>query len=87
MLPSLSDRWGAKLQVLLPSNSEPASVSARRNDCRNSRRSTQFGFQPLERAARHDTQSKCSWILRVLALLSQLHQRNRCTNRTGTVRL
>ncbi|KAG2952853.1 hypothetical protein PC119_g1751 [Phytophthora cactorum] len=31
MLPSLSDRWGAKLQVLLPSNSEPASVSARRN--------------------------------------------------------
>ncbi|KAL3670103.1 hypothetical protein V7S43_004419 [Phytophthora oleae] len=31
MLPSLSDRWGATLQVLLPSTSEPGSVSARRN--------------------------------------------------------
>ncbi|KAF4135743.1 hypothetical protein GN958_ATG15067 [Phytophthora infestans] len=31
MLPSLSDRWGAKLQVLVPSHPEPARASARRN--------------------------------------------------------
>ncbi|KAG1688483.1 hypothetical protein DVH05_003574 [Phytophthora capsici] len=31
MLPSLSDRWGATLQVLLPSTSEPTNVSTRRN--------------------------------------------------------
>ncbi|ETI43219.1 hypothetical protein L914_11310 [Phytophthora nicotianae] len=31
MLPGLTDRWGATLQVLLPSKSESASASARRN--------------------------------------------------------
>ncbi|GMF11819.1 unnamed protein product [Phytophthora lilii] len=31
MLPNLSDRWGATLQVMLPTASEPANVSARRN--------------------------------------------------------
>ncbi|KAG1712978.1 hypothetical protein DVH05_000708 [Phytophthora capsici] len=34
MLPSLSDRWGATLQVLLPSTSEPTNVSTRRNALR-----------------------------------------------------
>ncbi|KAK1941173.1 hypothetical protein P3T76_007039 [Phytophthora citrophthora] len=31
MLPSLSDRWGATLQVLLPSSSESTNVSTRRD--------------------------------------------------------
>jgi hypothetical protein len=31
MLPTLSERWGANLQVLVPTTSEPASASARRN--------------------------------------------------------
>ncbi|OWY99864.1 hypothetical protein PHMEG_00029060 [Phytophthora megakarya] len=31
MLPSLSDKWGAKLQVLIPLAAEPSNVSTRRN--------------------------------------------------------
>ncbi|POM60774.1 hypothetical protein PHPALM_30326 [Phytophthora palmivora] len=31
MLPSLSSKWGAKLQVLIPATSEPSSVLTRRN--------------------------------------------------------